>query len=89
MLGALKHSFGTNAFSIVFMLSESHISIHTWPERHYVSFDIHTCNYSFDNTSATEAIYSELISMFAPKEVKKEMIHRSMDQNNKTFFTNI
>ena len=37
------HSFephGLTAFSI---LSESHISIHTWPERGYAAIDVFTC----------------------------------------------
>lgn len=61
VLGEVHHSFEKNAFSIVYMLSESHISIHTWPENEYVSFDIHTCNYSMDNTSGTEQIYKDLV----------------------------
>lgn len=80
ILGTLHHSFGKNAFSIVCMLAESHISIHTWPERGYVSFDIHTCNYTLDNTSGTERIYDKLTRMFDPKEVKKDVIVRSMNE---------
>lgn len=50
VLGTLYHSFGQNAFTIVCMLSESHISIHTWPEHGYVSFDIYTCNHTTENS---------------------------------------
>lgn len=62
------------------MLSESHISIHTWPEHGYVSFDIHTCNYTLDNTAATEQIYEALIPIFSPGEVKKDTVLRSMNR---------
>lgn len=43
VLATESHQFdgqGVTAFSI---LSESHISIHTWPESHYAGIDIYTC----------------------------------------------
>ncbi|HLH45417.1 MAG TPA: adenosylmethionine decarboxylase [bacterium] len=32
----------------VLMIGESHISIHTWPEKSYASIDIYTCNKNSD-----------------------------------------
>ncbi|MBI1244322.1 MAG: adenosylmethionine decarboxylase [Alphaproteobacteria bacterium] len=38
------HHFGPNAgLSGVLVLAESHISIHTWPEREYAAIDIFMC----------------------------------------------
>lgn len=38
------HSFGENeGYTGIFMLSESHLSIHTWPEKSFFSLDIYTC----------------------------------------------
>lgn len=38
------HSFGENAgITGVAILSESHISIHTWPETGYVAIDVFMC----------------------------------------------
>jgi S-adenosylmethionine decarboxylase proenzyme len=31
------------AFTALYLLSESHLSIHTWPEKRYVAIDIFTC----------------------------------------------
>jgi S-adenosylmethionine decarboxylase proenzyme len=39
------YEFGKNSFTLVFLLAESHLSIHTWPEKKYISFDIYVCNY--------------------------------------------
>lgn len=45
------HIFGNHydgAFTIVFMLKESHVSIHTWPENRYAAIDVFTCGSSAD-----------------------------------------
>ena len=37
------HRFTPNGISGVAVLAESHISVHTWPERGYAAFDIFMC----------------------------------------------
>ncbi|MES2984737.1 MAG: adenosylmethionine decarboxylase [Pseudomonadota bacterium] len=44
VLDVTLHSFGENAgVTGVAILSESHISIHTWPETGYVAIDVFMC----------------------------------------------
>ena len=44
LLHIYLHHFGEGAgVSGVAVLSESHISVHTWPEREYAAFDIFMC----------------------------------------------
>lgn len=47
------YKFQPQGVTGVVLLSESHISIHTWPEREYCSIDAFTCG---DHTKPTEAI---------------------------------
>jgi S-adenosylmethionine decarboxylase len=45
ILGDMNHKFvgdGEGVTAVV-LLAESHISIHTWPETGYASFDVYTC----------------------------------------------
>lgn len=39
----LHHFTSTGGVSGVAVLSESHISVHTWPERDYAAFDVFMC----------------------------------------------
>jgi len=39
----LDHQFIPYGKSIVFVLSESHIAVHTWPENGYIHIDMVTC----------------------------------------------
>lgn len=44
VISVLLHSFGEGAgITGVAILSESHISIHTWPEIQYVALDVFMC----------------------------------------------
>jgi len=43
ILHSHMHHFSPQGVSGVVVLAESHISIHTWPERQYVALDIFMC----------------------------------------------
>lgn len=54
MLHVHMHHFGPGAgVSGVAVLSESHISVHTWPERGYAAFDIFMCGKSQPEVAVT------------------------------------
>ncbi|MHB8566059.1 MAG: bifunctional adenosylmethionine decarboxylase/class I SAM-dependent methyltransferase [Nitrososphaerales archaeon] len=65
-----KHSFSTGGFTIFALLSQSHIAIHTWPERNYVACDIFSCGGQLD--SATKF----LIEAISPKSVSTRIFPR-------------
>jgi S-adenosylmethionine decarboxylase proenzyme len=50
-----SHLFDGCGFTILWMLSESHLSVHTFPERDFLAFDIYTCRRYSDNT-----VYDEI-----------------------------
>jgi S-adenosylmethionine decarboxylase len=62
ILGELEYKFTPIGCSIIFLLSESHISIHTFPEKNHMSFDIYTCRQYTDNSVYNE-IYQFLINV--------------------------
>ena len=43
VLGTASHAFEPYGITICKILSESHISIHTWPERNAFAMDIYSC----------------------------------------------
>ena len=60
ILGEIQHRFTPEGCSIILLLSESHITIHTFPERNYIAFDLYTCRSYKDNTEYKK-IYEYLI----------------------------
>ena len=43
LIEEIKYEFTPQGITAVCLLAESHISIHTWPEKHYAAVDIFTC----------------------------------------------
>jgi S-adenosylmethionine decarboxylase proenzyme len=59
------------AFTALYLLSESHLSIHTWPEKNYIAIDIFTC----ENCNI-EYIAQRFIDYFEPKSKKLTLLER-------------
>ena len=60
----------------VVLLAESHVAIHTWPERGGVTLDVYVCNYSADNTSKAHALFDRLAEAFAPARRRTQALKR-------------
>src|SRR4051812_19054908 len=61
------------------VLAESHLAIHTWPERDSATLDVYVCNFTSDNTGKAEAVYRSLIKSLQPGDVLVERVQRGRD----------
>lgn len=75
-LGEQLHQFPNNSFTLLVALSESHISIHTWPERLTVQLDVFLCNYMNNNTVMCEDIYNSIVEYFETTETNTTILER-------------
>lgn len=75
-VGEAYHSFTGGGYTAVIALTESHLSIHTWPEHHYITFDIFISNYLKDNTRVTQQVYEEIKDYFDAEVVFEKRIDR-------------
>ncbi|MBT9259316.1 MAG: adenosylmethionine decarboxylase [Clostridiales bacterium] len=60
IVDAAFHRFPEQGFSGVLVLAESHISVHTFPEHGYASFDIYTCGDTLDPSVACAYLVEKL-----------------------------
>lgn len=56
VLGALRKRFEPHGASVVLLLSESHVSIHTWPEHDYAAVDLFTCGETLPEVGVGEIV---------------------------------
>lgn len=78
ILAKNEHEFKPIGCSILFLLSESHLSLHTFPEKYHMSFDIYTCR-QYENDDCYNMIYLFLLEKLqaCPKKSVCQIINRS------------
>lgn len=75
ILQKTEHVFNPQGCTILYMLSESHISIHTFPEKNYIAFDLYTCR-SYENNKVYIQIYEFLITQLNAKREQPIILNR-------------
>jgi S-adenosylmethionine decarboxylase len=75
-VGEVFHRFGEGGFTGMVCLTESHISIHTWPEFNYLTCDIYLCNFQMRNNEKCERIYQHIVNYFNGKEISSSRLER-------------
>lgn len=60
VLGMLKHEFDPQGLSLVFLLAESHLSIHTWPEFGSATLDMYTCGDTCNPVAGCDYVIAKL-----------------------------
>jgi len=75
-VGDVYHRFPNGAFTAVVCLTESHVSIHTWPEHGLATFDVFLSNFNNDNTEKVKQFYAATLLHFGATEISKQEVKR-------------
>ena len=65
------HRFAPQGVSGVVVVEESHLSIHTWPERGYAAVDFYSCG-----DCSAEAAHAVLEAAFGPESAELMIVER-------------
>ena len=78
------HMFNPYGVSGAVVISESHLTIHTWPEYRYASVDLYTCGESVNPWIAFEYLYDNLKAEKSEStEVSRGMVDKIRRFSNK------
>jgi S-adenosylmethionine decarboxylase len=75
-LGEVYHNFSPAGYTGVVCLSESHLSVHTWPEYGRINIDIYLSNYLRNNDGTVQHLYKALQSHFNATVETEQFIRR-------------
>jgi spermidine synthase len=75
-LDANFHTFEGGGFTGTVVLAESHLAIHTWPERQGLTLDVYVCNYSADNSAKARKLFDSIVGYFQPMEIARHEVDR-------------
>jgi len=73
VIGSLQNQFSPIGATMIYLLSESHLSIHTYPEKCYCAIDIYSCNLDIDFIDILFTIYQ---FFNGECQIKKNIIDR-------------
>ena len=76
VMDANFQQFEGSGFTGTVVLAESHIAVHTWPERSGLTLDVYVCNFSADNSVKAKSLFETIIALFQPTEVARHEIER-------------
>ncbi len=79
------HRFNPNGVSGVVVISESHLSVHTWPELGYAALDIFTCG----NEAKPEAAVEYALKEFGASTMHITEVSRGLEEGDRVFFHSI
>jgi S-adenosylmethionine decarboxylase len=80
-VGRLFHTFpatteGPGGVTATVLLAESHLCVHTWPERRAATVDVYVCNFGGDHSAKAHALMSALLALFRPQKVERHALTR-------------
>lgn len=76
VLRSAAQEFSNDGMTLFYILAESHLAIHTWPEKGLVNVDLFLCNYSRNNNHKARAVVLGLIELFEPARISQHKIIR-------------
>jgi S-adenosylmethionine decarboxylase len=75
VLNKVNHKFTPQGVSLLYLLSESHLSLHSWPEHNFLTLDCYTC--SAHVTSEThERMTEDLLQAFDGEKHRFVIVER-------------
>lgn len=69
VVGCCEYQFNPYGATILYLLSESHFTIHTYPEKKACSINLYTCNSNTDFSVALDIIYNYFNKPFIIKKI--------------------
>jgi len=71
-VGSIYKQFEPHGVTCVVLISESHISLHTWPEYGLVNLDVFTCG----DPHQAEVAFQSFLKYFAPESYRHYVLDR-------------
>jgi S-adenosylmethionine decarboxylase len=72
LCGVQIKRFDPFGFTAIYLLAESHVSVHTYPERNSLFFDAFTCG----SRCVPEAFIEEIVAVLGPCDARVKILRR-------------
>jgi S-adenosylmethionine decarboxylase len=81
----LFHTFpatpsGPGGVTATVLLAESHVCLHTWPEKKAVTVDVYVCNFGGDHSAKARGLMFALVNRFQPEWTEQRSLDRGGEE---------
>jgi S-adenosylmethionine decarboxylase len=81
----LFHTFsgpgsGHRGVTAAVLLAESHVCLHTWPDRKSVTIDVYVCNFGDDHSAKARGLMYALVNRFQPEWTEQRSLDRGGEE---------
>jgi spermidine synthase len=76
VMNSTFHRFDGSGFTGTVVLAESHLVVHTWPEREGLTLDVYVSNYSADHSAKARTLFDSIVAHFDPAEIARQEVSR-------------
>lgn len=77
-VGYTSHQFDLG-YTSVWLLSQSHLSLHSWPEYNFVTLSLEVCNFKKDDAAKIDKLYAAVLDFFKPKRTHPKRLTTRLD----------
>ena|SRR3989338_8473838 len=71
VIKSLGHQFSGRGYTCVWLLKQSHVSVHSWPEHGFVTITIEVCDFEGDPGGRAERLHRSLLRLFRSAKTSK------------------
>ena len=75
-VGEVLHDFPEGGYTAIHALTESHVSIHTWPEFNFCTCDIFLSNFNNNNHEKVRTIGKAILHFFESEDADWKEVER-------------
>ena len=79
VVSRVTHQFTHQGATLVLILSQSHLALHTWPEDRFAAADVYVCGATDQVACALEIVRERLIAKFQPRFFSHHIVERGLD----------
>lgn len=81
VVSRIAHQFDHQGVTLVLILSQSHIALHTWPEEHFAALDVYACGEKQTIERGLNIVRENLIAQFGAQSFTHRVIERARDEH--------
>ena len=76
VVGSCFHQFSPEGVTGAVLLAESHLAVHTWPEKRFVAPDVYVCAHNANNLRRGQALSALLVALFDSRRFDQREVTR-------------